>query len=120
MAHFFMKLTHLGCMNLQLHMIFTQWVYSRKIGLRDKKKLGQNHVELYSSSQNAWPVGRTPGQDFFIFYFLASKFLRLTTCIASYRSVLEDPGCSEGNISSITVLYEAVRDVKRKEIVAEK
>ncbi|PLW07743.1 hypothetical protein PCASD_20950, partial [Puccinia coronata f. sp. avenae] len=51
---------------------------------------------------------------------LPSKFLRLTTCIASYRSVLEEPGCSEGKIGSITVLYEAVQAVKRKEIVAEK
>jgi hypothetical protein len=64
--------------------------------------------------------GGPPAEIFLFFIFLASKFLRLTTCIASYRSVLEDPGCSEGKISSITVLYEAVQAVKRKEIVAEK
>jgi hypothetical protein len=33
--------------------------------------------------------------------FLGPKFLRLTTCMGSYRSVLKDPGFSEGKISSI-------------------
>jgi hypothetical protein len=65
-------------------------------------------------------LGGPPAEIFLFFIFLALKFLRLMTFIASYRSVLEDPGCSEGKIGSITVLYEAVQAVKRKEIVAKK
>jgi hypothetical protein len=40
--------------------------------------------------------------------------------MASYRSVLEELGCSVGKIGFNTVLYEAVQAVRRKKIVAQK
>jgi hypothetical protein len=51
-------------------------------------------------------------------FFLATKLLQLTACMASYRSVLEEPSCSGGKIGSNTAMYEAIQFVRRKKIVA--
>jgi hypothetical protein len=61
-----------------------------------------------------------PQLSCFIFYFLASKHLWLKTCMASYKSVSEEPSHSAGKISSYTILYEAVQVLRSKTFVAKK